>query len=123
MIREVMYRLAVLFATALAALLPHAWLQARQQALPPVTHVCPMAEHADVVEDKPGQCPRCGMALVPVIIDLAWSCPVHPAVIADRRGRCPLDKRELVQVAISRYWTCADKAQERLMSPGRCADG
>ena len=35
---------------------------------PPVTpnlFTCPMASHADVVADKPGQCPKCEMDLVP----------------------------------------------------------
>ncbi len=27
-------------------------------------YICPMKEHADVVQDKPGKCPKCGMALV-----------------------------------------------------------
>jgi membrane fusion protein, copper/silver efflux system len=27
-------------------------------------YTCPMKEHSDVVEDKPGNCPRCGMKLV-----------------------------------------------------------
>ena len=34
-------------------------------ATPPVIlYTCPMPEHADVVSDKPGVCPKCGMALV-----------------------------------------------------------
>ena len=32
--------------------------------LPPKLYTCPMAEHADVVSDKPGVCPKCGMKLV-----------------------------------------------------------
>jgi RND family efflux transporter MFP subunit len=32
--------------------------------LPAKLYTCPMAEHADVVSDKPGLCPRCGMKLV-----------------------------------------------------------
>jgi RND family efflux transporter MFP subunit len=32
---------------------------------PPVKlYTCPMAEHADVVSDKPGSCPKCGMDLI-----------------------------------------------------------
>ena len=27
-------------------------------------YICPMKEHADVVSDKPGNCPKCGMKLV-----------------------------------------------------------
>jgi RND family efflux transporter MFP subunit len=33
-------------------------------AMPPKLYTCPMAEHADVVSDKPGVCPKCGMDLV-----------------------------------------------------------
>lgn len=31
----------------------------------PVLYTCPMEEHADVVSDRPGECPKCGMDLVP----------------------------------------------------------
>jgi RND family efflux transporter MFP subunit len=31
----------------------------------PKLYTCPMASHADVVTDKPGDCPKCGMTLVP----------------------------------------------------------
>jgi len=30
-----------------------------------IKYVCPMKEDADVVMDKPGKCPKCGMKLVP----------------------------------------------------------
>jgi hypothetical protein len=32
--------------------------------LPSKLYTCPMAEHADVVSDKPGLCPKCDMKLV-----------------------------------------------------------
>jgi rubrerythrin len=34
------------------------------EPLPAKLYTCPMAEHADVVSDKPGSCPKCGMKLV-----------------------------------------------------------
>jgi RND family efflux transporter MFP subunit len=34
------------------------------EQLPAKLYTCPMAEHADVVSDKPGVCPKCGMNLV-----------------------------------------------------------
>ncbi|HZI32148.1 MAG TPA: efflux RND transporter periplasmic adaptor subunit, partial [Candidatus Binatia bacterium] len=34
-------------------------------AMPATLYTCPMAVHADVVSDKPGKCPKCGMDLVP----------------------------------------------------------
>jgi hypothetical protein len=102
---------------------PSAVLANRQSALPPVTYVCPMPEHSTVAADAPGKCPICGMTLVPVRIDLAWSCPIHPIVIKDKAGQCPIDHRDLVQVAVSTFWTCPEQPHDHLMSPGKCADG
>jgi rubrerythrin len=34
------------------------------EQLPAKLYTCPMAEHADVVSDKPGECSKCGMKLV-----------------------------------------------------------
>jgi rubrerythrin len=31
-------------------------------------YTCPMPEHSDVHEDKPGKCPKCGMTLIPVMV-------------------------------------------------------
>lgn len=95
----------------------------RTTTLPPVSYVCPMSEHAQVLEDVPGKCPICAMALVPVRIDQAFACPNHPAVIADRIGLCPLDRRELMPVVVSLYWTCPDKPGEHQVEPGRCSNG
>lgn len=30
----------------------------------PHKYTCPMKEHSDVLQDKPGNCPKCGMKLV-----------------------------------------------------------
>jgi hypothetical protein len=29
-----------------------------------VVYVCPMKEDADVIQDHPGKCPKCGMNLI-----------------------------------------------------------
>jgi len=50
----------------------------------PATYTCPM--HPDVVSDKPGKCPQCGMALVEKIV---YVCPMHPDVVSDKPGKCP----------------------------------
>jgi len=62
---------------------------------PPPTHLpvytCPM--HPEVEQDGPGSCPRCGMALEPLMAappmtHTTWTCPMHPEVTRDELGLC-----------------------------------
>ncbi len=70
-----------------------------------VEYTCPM--HPEVISDKPGRCPKCGMDLVkkeeakamdnnhsmdqnkPENLVIQYTCPMHPEVISDKPGRCP----------------------------------
>jgi Cu+-exporting ATPase len=56
-------------------------------------YTCPM--DPEVRQDEPGPCPKCGMALEPVMptITLAkteWVCPMHPEIVKDAPGSCPI---------------------------------
>ena len=58
-----------------------------------VKYHCPM--HATFISDKPGDCPICGMRLIPIEEKTApttvpaYVCPMHPEVTSDRPGeRC-----------------------------------
>src|SRR5260370_29278022 len=56
-------------------------------------HTCPM--HLEVKADKPGSCPKCGMALEPVNLAAAtdrveYTCPMHPQIVRDGPGQCPI---------------------------------
>ena len=62
--------------------------------------------HPDVVEEKPGTCPLCRMALVPVRLESVWSCPLHAAITRSGHGTCPICGRELVQMTMALTWTC-----------------
>lgn len=93
------------------------------QDLPPLSYVCPMPADAEVLSDKPGNCPICKMELIPVRIDTAWSCPNHAAVMRDKAGQCPIDKRDLVQVIVAKHWSCPDNPNLYLGDPGKCSDG
>jgi len=56
------------------------------------SYTCPM--HPEIVQDHPGSCPKCGMALetmgVPEITTKTeYTCPMHPEVMQDHPGACP----------------------------------
>lgn len=93
-----------------------------QQQLPPLSYVCVMPQDADVIEDKPGNCPKCGMPLHAIRLTSIWTCPIHAAVTKEKAGTCPIDGRRLIQVTMAETWTCAGEAQAAL-EPGTCADG
>lgn len=54
------------------------------------SYICPMCP--EVLEEEPGICPDCGMALepdAPVIAATRFTCPMHPDVVSDEPGSCP----------------------------------
>lgn len=72
--------------------------------------------HPQVLKEEPGQCPICGMDLVPLGMDEAgheghdheaavaastatvWTCEEHPQIRESEPGECPIDGRPLVPV-------------------------
>jgi len=61
-------------------------------AIESTVYTCPM--HPEVREDRPGSCPKCGMALEPVAapgpgVRTEYTCPMHPEVVQDHPGNCP----------------------------------
>ena len=61
-----------------------------------IVYTCEM--HPEVVQDKPGKCPKCGMYLkakVPEGVEVEYYCPMHPDVVQDKPGECPECKMPL----------------------------
>jgi len=65
--------------------------------------------HPHVIEHGPGQCPICGMNLVPIrgldspeaghdhaVSSQQWTCPEHPNIVENEPGECPIDGLDLV---------------------------
>lgn len=74
-------------------------------------YTCPM--HPEVITEEPGQCPKCGMDLVPVKKNAGvqekehqyeeeepqlWTCGMHPEVLLEEPGQCPKCGMNLVPV-------------------------
>src|SRR5258706_10181296 len=56
-------------------------------------YTCPM--DPEVRQEGPGDCPKCGMALEPVIAaapatKTEYTCPMHPEIVRDEPGSCPI---------------------------------
>ncbi|MCL4706462.1 heavy metal translocating P-type ATPase [bacterium] len=68
-------------------------------------YFCPMCE--GIESDKPGDCPKCGMALE---LNPAWkpksqviyTCPMHPEIERDEPGDCPICGMALEPKTVSR---------------------
>jgi Cu+-exporting ATPase len=56
------------------------------------TYICPM--DPEVSQDRPGVCPKCGMALEASIPSTAsrteYVCPMHAEIVRDGPGACPI---------------------------------
>jgi hypothetical protein len=76
--------------------------------------------HAEVVADKAGTCPICGMALTPVRLALVWSCALHPDVTRQEKGRCPRCGRDLLRVTKALTFTCPVHRKVDVLGPGKC---
>ena len=68
---------------------------------PAASYTCPM--HPEVEQNGPGSCPKCGMALVPLVpaatAATEYTCPMHPEIQQNTPGSCPKCGMALVPVA------------------------
>ena len=62
-------------------------------------YTCPM--HPEIVQENPGNCPKCGMTLVEKTVEKnlnqKYTCPMHPEVISEKPGRCPKCGMDLIK--------------------------
>lgn len=67
-----------------------------EKAVSPEYYTCPMESHKHINSQEAGNCPECGMALIPVVETTAaeadfYGCPMpeHSHVRAEEAGSCP----------------------------------
>lgn len=89
----------------LLAILPFMWIPVgcsqKEAATDGKTYTCSM--HPQIKQDKPGNCPICGMTLTPVTPSAApapavkpkdhatsYTCSMHPQIRQDKPGNCPI---------------------------------
>jgi Cu+-exporting ATPase len=68
-------------------------IQRPAKATRSLSYVCPM--DPEVRENRPGACPKCGMALEPdspsaPASRVEYTCPMHPEIIRSGPGSCPI---------------------------------
>jgi len=113
-----------------------------------LVYVCPMPAHVSITYDHPGNCPICGMALVPVTRKelkllqpggkvLYYTCPMpeHSSVHEDKPGKCPICGMTLIPVmeapggassspntkpAAKQLYTCLMHPEVISDHPGKC---
>ncbi|MEA4981389.1 MAG: heavy metal-binding domain-containing protein [Paludibacter sp.] len=83
-------------------------------------YTCPM--HPEVITDKPGQCPKCGMDLEKKeVAKVEYTCPMHPEVISEKPGKCPKCDMTLVKKEIAKVeYTCPMHPEVISDKSGKC---
>jgi ssDNA-binding Zn-finger/Zn-ribbon topoisomerase 1 len=81
-------------------------------------YTCPM--HSEIVQDKAGKCPKCGMNLVvKQEAKELYTCPMHSEVVQDKAGKCPKCGMALVKKEVSKF-TCPMHSEVIQDKAGKC---
>lgn len=95
-------------------------------------YTCP--KHSEVVNAKPGKCPKCGMKLnasgkeqMKASVTKNYSCPIHVEVASHHPGNCPkcgkkmnLSPKEQMKAVVAKIYTCPMHPEVALDKSGNC---
>jgi FtsP/CotA-like multicopper oxidase with cupredoxin domain len=85
-----------------------------------VVYACPM--HPAVVRAEEGQCPECGMKLMPTAAALIFACPMHPEVFGATEGKCPDCGMKLMPSQTGLLYRCPMHPAVVRAAEGKCPD-
>lgn len=70
--------------------------QQKKESATKIIYTCSM--HPEVIQDKSGKCPKCGMKLdQKEIAKEVYACPMHMEITQDKPGKCSKCKMNLVK--------------------------
>ncbi len=106
--------------------------KAPKQKSEKVQYTCPM--HPEVMMDKAGECPKCGMDLIKskkehmkMEVMNKYTCPMHPEVVNGKPGKCPkcgmalnLSSKEKMKMEVMKMYTCPMHSDVTGDKPGKC---
>ena len=98
-----------------------------------VLYACSM--HPNVISDKPGKCPQCGMDLslskkeeMKKEVTKTYTCPAHLDVVSDKSGKCPqcgkklsLSKKEQMKAEVMKIYCCSMHPDVTSDKAGKCS--
>jgi transcription initiation factor IIE alpha subunit len=90
--------------------------------------------HPNIVMNKPGKCPKCGMDLIlskkeqlKADVTKGYRCPVHVDVSSHDQGKCPqcgkklqLSGKEQMKAEVGKVYTCPMHPNVALDKEGKC---
>ena len=78
----------------------------KKEAAMKTVYTCPM--HPEIVQDKAGKCPKCGMNLTAQQVKKeVYTCGCHPEIVQDKAGKCPKCGMDLIaKEAKKDVYTC-----------------
>lgn len=123
---------AILFCIAITSLFAQTKAGKRDTIKLTTYYTC--SQHPEVVSDKDGKCPQCGMALklsakeqMKTKVVKNYVCPVHLDIVSHDPGKCPqcgkklnLSSKEQMKAKVMKTYTCPMHPEVALTKDGVC---